>query len=48
MKVAVVPAFNEEKTVGKVVELLKKKGFKVIVVDDGSHDSTSEIAKKSL
>ncbi|MEM5830979.1 MAG: glycosyltransferase family 2 protein [Candidatus Aenigmatarchaeota archaeon] len=47
MKVAIVPAFNEEKTIDEVVKRLKKLNFEVIVVDDGSRDKTYEIAKKS-
>lgn len=47
MIVAIVPAFNEEKTIGEVVKRLKKQKFKVVVVDDGSKDKTYEIAKKS-
>jgi len=42
-----VPAFNEEKTVGSIVEELAKRGYKVALVDDGSIDRTYEIAKKS-
>jgi glycosyltransferase involved in cell wall biosynthesis len=46
----VIPAFNEEKAVGMVVEevqrTLKGVDFEVIVVDDGSADKTYETAKK--
>jgi len=44
---AVVPAYNEEKSIGKVVRGCKSYVDKVIVVDDASSDKTSEIAKKS-
>lgn len=48
MKVcAVLPAFNESETVGKVVEEAKKYVDSVIVVDDGSSDETSKIARKA-
>jgi glycosyltransferase involved in cell wall biosynthesis len=41
----VIPAFNEEKSVGKVIQRLKKEGWHdIIVVDDGSRDRTSSIA----
>lgn len=44
LTVAVVPAFNEEKTVGDVVCALLELGLPVIVVDDGSTDATSSVA----
>jgi len=42
----VIPAYNEAKTIGEVVAACRKYGI-VIVVDDGSTDNTSLIAKKS-
>lgn len=44
---AIVPALNEEKTVGEIVRTLKGSGLigEVIVVDDGSTDRTSEVAE---
>ena len=42
----VIPAYNEELTVGSVVALAKKFGD-VLVVDDGSMDRTSEIAREA-
>lgn len=43
----VVPAYNEEETVGKVLDCLKKAGFsRIIVVDDGSKDATADIARR--
>lgn len=39
--VAVVPAHNEEMTIGRVVGELRARGFEVCVVDDGSTDSTA-------
>ncbi|PKL68747.1 MAG: glycosyltransferase family 2 protein [Methanobacteriales archaeon HGW-Methanobacteriales-1] len=41
----VVPAYNEEKTVAKVVTELCEMGYMVVVVDDGSHDKTYSIVK---
>ena len=48
----VIPAFNEEQTVGRVIHrtclALEKLGlsFEVIVVDDGSDDNTALICEK--
>ena len=42
----VIPAFNEEKTISKIVSKARYYG-QVIVIDDGSSDKTLEIAKKS-
>lgn len=46
----IVPAYNSEKTIGECIESLKKQEYKekfeIIVVDDGSKDSTAAIAKK--
>jgi len=46
----VIPARNEEKFIGKTVEVLGEqnpKPTKVIIIDDGSTDKTSQIAKKA-
>lgn len=43
---ALVPAYNEAKTIGTVVSRLKKLGIQTIVIDDNSKDGTAEIAKK--
>ena len=49
----IIPAHNEEEAVGQVVDevkkILKKENvvFEIIVVDDGSTDKTSQIAKKA-
>ena len=45
--VAIIPAFNEEKTIGEVVSKSKKYADEIIVIDDGSRDKTSKIAKES-
>jgi len=44
--VAGIPAFNEEKTIAKVVLLAQRYVDKVVVCDDGSTDITAEIAEK--
>ena len=44
--IAVIPACNEEKYIENVVNETKKYVSQVIVVDDGSSDSTGDIAKE--
>ena len=47
MKVfCIIPAFNEERTIGQVVASVKPLVDELIVVDDGSSDATVEIAFK--
>ncbi len=43
--VVIVPAFNEAKTIGAVLDDLKSVEARVIVIDDGSTDSTRAITK---
>ena len=45
MIVAAIPAYNEEKTIAKVVVRAMKYVDKVVVVDDGSTDDTATIAE---
>ncbi len=51
--IVTIPAYNEEKTIGKVIANMRKVldkeryGYKVLVVDDGSQDRTVEVARKS-
>jgi glycosyltransferase involved in cell wall biosynthesis len=41
----VIPAFNEEKKIGKVISDLKKNNYKnIVIVDDGSEDKTNSVA----
>jgi glycosyltransferase involved in cell wall biosynthesis len=43
----VIPAYNEEQSVGVVLDVLKREGWRdIIVVDDGSRDRTAEIARE--
>ncbi|MDG6996920.1 MAG: glycosyltransferase family 2 protein [Nitrososphaerota archaeon] len=44
--VAVIPAYNEEKTIASVLIRTEKQVDNVIVVDDGSKDLTGDIAKR--
>jgi glycosyltransferase involved in cell wall biosynthesis len=45
----IIPAFNEEKNIGRLLESIKGQTYKkieIIVVDDGSKDNTSDISRK--
>jgi len=42
----VIPALNEEKRIGEVLSEVKKQGFPFVVVDDGSKDKTSQVARR--
>ena len=51
MKIVVtIPAYNEEKTIGKVIRNIKailtknKLNHTILVVNDGSKDKTKEVA----
>ena len=47
MKVTVIiPAFNEAKTLQKLLQELRRYNYEIIVVDDGSTDTTFEIASE--
>jgi glycosyltransferase involved in cell wall biosynthesis len=37
-----IPAYNEEKNIGRIVSEVLSLGFKPVVVDDGSTDSTAQ------
>jgi glycosyltransferase involved in cell wall biosynthesis len=43
----VIPAYNEEKTVSEVIENIASRGYKIILVNDGSADNTLNNAKNS-
>ena len=45
-RVAIVPALNEEESVGRVIEEIRAfdPSFEIVVVDDGSTDRTGEVA----
>lgn len=45
----IIPVFNEEKNIGRLLKSIKKQTYKkieTIVVDDGSKDSTVAVSKK--
>ena len=44
---ALIPAYNEERTITEVVTRIKKTGTLPIVIDDNSSDRTGELAKKA-
>jgi glycosyltransferase involved in cell wall biosynthesis len=46
-RIAVVPAHNEERTIGRVIDEIRAvdAGFEIVVVDDGSHDRTAFVAE---
>lgn len=46
MIVAGIPAYNEEKTIAKVILNAQKQVDTVVVCDDGSQDMTAEIAQR--
>lgn len=41
----IIPTYNEEKNIGILVRKIKRLGHDVLIVDDGSNDRTSHIAK---
>jgi polyprenyl-phospho-N-acetylgalactosaminyl synthase len=42
----VIPAFNESKSIGRVVSSLRSQGYSVVVVDDCSTDETAQVAQQ--
>ena len=43
----IVPAYNEARVIPGVIAELKQDGHRIVVVDDGSSDSTAEMAAES-
>jgi len=45
----IIPAYNEEKSIGRVIKEIKENapGSDVVVIDDGSIDTTSRIARQN-
>ena len=47
MTYIIIPAYNEEKSIGNVIDSLKQHNYNnIVVVDDGSKDNTYRIAKE--
>jgi glycosyltransferase involved in cell wall biosynthesis len=46
-RIAIVPALNEQETIGRVIDEIRAfdPGFEILVVDDGSTDRTAAIAE---
>lgn len=42
----VIPAFNESKSIGQVLDQISSHGFQTLVVNDGSIDATADIARQ--
>lgn len=44
----IIPAYNEEKTIGLVIDSIRKlnKSYHIVVIDDGSTDKTADVSSK--
>jgi glycosyltransferase involved in cell wall biosynthesis len=42
-----IPAYNEEKKIGRVIQAVLERGYAVLVVDDGSADATPEVIRSA-
>src|SRR5437762_13753192 len=40
-----IPAYNEDRFIGSLILKLRARGYDVLVIDDGSTDSTADIAQ---
>jgi glycosyltransferase involved in cell wall biosynthesis len=47
MVIAIIPAYNEEKTITKVVSDVGQYVDEIVVVNDGSNDRTAELAERA-
>jgi glycosyltransferase involved in cell wall biosynthesis len=43
----IIPSYNEEKEIDKLVRAIIKQGLVVLVIDDGSQDNTSRFAQQA-
>ncbi len=44
---AIIPAFNEERTLGEVLQRVRPQVDEIVVIDDGSGDGTRAVAEES-
>lgn len=44
----IIPAYNEEKIIGTLIDRIRAAGLDIIVVDDGSIDATVKVAEQKL
>ena len=42
----IVPAYNEEESLPKLLQEIRSQGYDLVVLDDASADSTADVAKK--
>lgn len=44
----IIPAYNEEKSIGRVIDKIQKitRGVDIVVVDDSSCDNTAEVVRE--
>jgi glycosyltransferase involved in cell wall biosynthesis len=47
MNIVIIPAYNEAKKIFHITQIVKNLGYKVVVVDDGSSDSTAQVAYRA-
>jgi glycosyltransferase involved in cell wall biosynthesis len=45
--IAIIPCYNEEHTIGSIILKAKRHVNEVLVIDDGSTDETSKVAKEA-
>jgi glycosyltransferase involved in cell wall biosynthesis len=43
----IIPAYNEGRAIGRVLQVARASGLDILVVDDGSSDDTARVARES-
>jgi glycosyltransferase involved in cell wall biosynthesis len=41
----IIPTYNESRTIGDITRQIRAQNLDVVVIDDGSHDNTPQVAK---